>query len=290
LDRIVRESYNTPERLYRLAKARGMDLVTITDHDSISGALTIADREDVIVGCEITAVFPDGMRCHIGVLGITEAQHREVQKLRHDVRDLMPYLREERIFCTLNHLASQAAGRMSASHVLSLLPWIDAIETRNGSRLPTQNRTALALATAHSKTQSAGSDSHTYGSIGDTYMVCPGARNREEFLAGLRAGRVHVEGREGSFFTLASDIVRLATSFYIDGWIRWTREPLVWKRNLMVIASTAGMPLASLALAGALVHNIQEKRFNHKLLLDLVSQPRDRQNMPPSVELLEPAF
>jgi hypothetical protein len=58
----------------------------------------------------------------------------------------------------------------------------------------------------------------------------------------------------------------------------------------MVIASTAGMPLASLALAGALVHNIQEKRFNHKLLLDLVSQPRDRQNMPPSVELLEPAF
>ena len=52
LDRIMKESYSTPEKLYRLAKSRGMDLVTITDHDSVSGVLTIADRPDVIVGCE----------------------------------------------------------------------------------------------------------------------------------------------------------------------------------------------------------------------------------------------
>src|SRR5262249_20313963 len=33
----TRDSYNRPEEVYRLAKERGMDLVTITDHDSISG-------------------------------------------------------------------------------------------------------------------------------------------------------------------------------------------------------------------------------------------------------------
>ena len=37
----MRESYNTPDSVYATAKKRGMDLVTITDHDQISGALAI---------------------------------------------------------------------------------------------------------------------------------------------------------------------------------------------------------------------------------------------------------
>src|SRR5262245_9826033 len=160
-----------------------MDLVTITDHDSISGALTIADRKDVIIGCEVTAVFPeDGTQCHIGVLGINEEQHREIQRLRHNVSELLPYLKHQKIFCTLNHLASRSAGYLTASHIWSVLPWISAIETRNGTRLPSQNRTAAALAQAFNKVTVAGSDSHTYRGIGHTYMVCEGARNREEFL------------------------------------------------------------------------------------------------------------
>ena len=42
LRRIMRESYNTPESVYVTAKRRGMDLVTVTDHDQISGALELA--------------------------------------------------------------------------------------------------------------------------------------------------------------------------------------------------------------------------------------------------------
>jgi predicted metal-dependent phosphoesterase TrpH len=45
LSLVTRESYNTPEGVYRLAKARGMDLVTITDHDQVSGALSRFNRE-----------------------------------------------------------------------------------------------------------------------------------------------------------------------------------------------------------------------------------------------------
>src|SRR5262245_61594274 len=92
LDRFVQVSYSTPEQLYRVAKSRGMDLVTITDHDSIAGVLTIADRKDVIIGCEITAMFPENQAvCHIGVLGINEEQHRESQKLRRNVHELVRY-------------------------------------------------------------------------------------------------------------------------------------------------------------------------------------------------------
>ena len=87
LRHLMRESYNTPEAVYRLAKARGMDLVAITDHDRIDGALTLAHRADVIVGCEVTAVFPaDGVRVHLNVLDLSEAQHREIERLRHGRR------------------------------------------------------------------------------------------------------------------------------------------------------------------------------------------------------------
>jgi predicted metal-dependent phosphoesterase TrpH len=68
LNAIMRESYNTPESVYRRAKSRGMDLVAMTDHDTIAGALMIADRPDVKVGCEVTATFPrDGVRVHLVV-------------------------------------------------------------------------------------------------------------------------------------------------------------------------------------------------------------------------------
>jgi len=254
-----------------------MDLVTITDHDSIEGALTIADRPDVIIGCEITAVFPeDRIQCHIGVLGINEKQHREIQKLRHDVSELMPYLKQERIFSTLNHLASSAAGKMTALHVFSLLPWVTAIETLNGSRLPVQNRTAAALAEAHHKVTVGGSDSHTYRGIGTTYMVCDNARNREEFLRELWRGKVRVEGRQGNYFTLASDILRLTANFYGEEVLRLIKNPLQWRRQLMVICATIGLPLTSIALVGALIHFLMEERFNRNLLFDLVAQPRGR--------------
>ena len=36
------ESFTEPETLYRIARNKGMDMVTITDHNTISGALEIA--------------------------------------------------------------------------------------------------------------------------------------------------------------------------------------------------------------------------------------------------------
>src|SRR5262245_50276381 len=159
LRRLMRESYNQVERVYQRARQRGMDLVAITDHDTIDGVLTIADRPDVIVGCEVTGVFPaDDVRVHLGVLGITEAQFREIARLRGNVFELLPYLRAERVFTSVNHVASRINGHITAAHIAALLPWVDALEIRNGSRLPSQNRTAAALAAAHRKVGVAGSD------------------------------------------------------------------------------------------------------------------------------------
>ncbi|MGE3402991.1 MAG: PHP-associated domain-containing protein [Vicinamibacterales bacterium] len=274
LSLIMKESYNTPEGVYRRAKARGMDLVTITDHDQIDGALTIADRPDVIVGCEVTAVFPDdGVRVHLGVLGINESQHREIQRLRHDIRELLPYLKSEEIFTTLNHVASRINGEVTAPHIAALVPWIDGLEVINGSRLPSQNRTAACIAEACGKVGVAGSDSHTGRGIGRTWIEAPWATTRESFLGELHAGRVRVGGRQGHYFTMASDMLRLASGFYEDRLRRAVRSPLNWRNHAFVLGGLIGLPLICLPLAGALAHFMLEERFNRDLLFDLVARP-----------------
>ena len=278
LNRVMNESYNTPEGVYRRAKARGMDLVTITDHDSIDGALTLAGRPDFLVGCEVTASFvDDGVRVHLGVVGISPAQHAEIQRLRRDVRELLPYLKQERIFTTLNHVASRINGSITAAHIAALMPWIDGIEIINGSRLPVQNLTASCLSDACRKVGVAGSDSHTRRGIGRTWVEAPAAVDRESFLAELHAGRVRVGGRHGNYFTMASDMLRLASGFYRDCAGRMVRSPLEWKSHAYVVGGILGLPLICIPLVAALGHFILEDRFTRALLFDLVKRPASRE-------------
>lgn len=274
LRRFMRECYNTPEGVYRVAKARGMDLVVITDHDEISGALSLADRADVIVGSEVTGVFADdGVRVHLNVFGLNEAQHREIQRLRDDVRQLLPYLRHQNLFTSLNHVASGINGPITAPHVAALLPWVQALEINNGSRLPVTNRTAECLAAAAGKTGIAGSDSHTHRGIGRTWTEVPGAGTREEFLDGLWEGRVRIGGSMGSFFTMASDVFRFAGNFHSEHVWRLIERPLDVRGYVAFFGGVLGLPLVPIALVGAYLHFVYEERFNQDLLFDLVARP-----------------
>lgn len=270
LSRLMRESYNTPERVYERAKARGMDLVAITDHDVIAGALSIADRPDVIVGCEVTGVFPaDGVRVHLLVLGITEVQHREIQRLRHNVAELLPYLKQQRIFVSLNHVASRVNGQITGAHVAALIPWIDGLEIRNGSRLDVQNRTAACVAAAHRKVGVGGSDSHTMRGIGRTWVEAPFAATREEFLDELHAGRVRVGGRQGSVFTMASDVMRMTSNIYDEHGRAFLDRPLRWRRQVMAACLVVGAPLVVVPIVFSAMHFLLEARFNRSLLRDM---------------------
>jgi hypothetical protein len=55
----ARESYTPPEEAYRMAKRAGMDFVTLTDHETIDGALTLTHHPDFFVGEEVSAYFPE---------------------------------------------------------------------------------------------------------------------------------------------------------------------------------------------------------------------------------------
>ena len=275
LRNIMRESYNTPERVYAIARQRGMDLVTITDHDQISGALTLASRPDVVVGCEVTGVFPeDGVRVHLNVFGL-EAHHEEIQRLRTDVRELLPYLHRHALFTSLNHVASGINGPLTAAHVAAILPWVDGLEVRNGSRLPSQNRTAECLAEAAGKARLGGSDCHTERGIGATWTEVPGATTVTEFFAGLRAGLGREGGRHGSRWTMSSDILRFAGNCFGEHALGALRAPASRHLRPALMGGLLGLPLLATALACGFLHFVHEERFNQDLLFDLVKRPGD---------------
>ena len=71
------ECATPPEEVYELAKRRGMDFVTITDHDTIDGCLEIADRPDVFVSEELTAWFAgEPQAVHVLCYGIEPGRPR----------------------------------------------------------------------------------------------------------------------------------------------------------------------------------------------------------------------
>src|SRR6202453_1013820 len=98
------ECATEPEEVYELAKRRGMDFVTITDHDTIAGALEIAAYPDVFVSEELTAHFRgEPQAVHVLCYGITGEDHEWLQAHNGDVELCAEYLSENRIVCALAH-------------------------------------------------------------------------------------------------------------------------------------------------------------------------------------------
>jgi predicted metal-dependent phosphoesterase TrpH len=84
LSHLCRESYNEPRALYAMVKQRGMDLVTVTDHDSIDAIEELRRQPDFFLSEEVTCTMPSGTEIHAGVYGICERDRIELQR-RHDV-------------------------------------------------------------------------------------------------------------------------------------------------------------------------------------------------------------
>ena len=66
------DSCTEPLELYAQLRERGMDFVTITDHDCIDGCLAIADKPQTFISEQVTTYFPqDPCKVHVLVWGIT---------------------------------------------------------------------------------------------------------------------------------------------------------------------------------------------------------------------------
>jgi predicted metal-dependent phosphoesterase TrpH len=247
LDRICRESYNDPSEVYDRLKRLGMSMVTLTDHDSIDAAEALRQHPDFFLSEEVTVRMPSGTEAHIGVYGMAERDHVEIQRRRNDFISLLMYLTERKLFFSANHVFSGLTGRREAEDFRWFESYVPAFETRNGQMWPKANDSAATLADRLGKIAIAGSDSHTIAGVGLTYTEVPDVRTTDEFFAALRAGRGRVHGAHGSCGKLTLDVFSIVYSLFFDK--PWTM---------------ALSPLALLVPAFTASHWLNEIRFCRK--------------------------
>jgi predicted metal-dependent phosphoesterase TrpH len=206
LNRICRESYNDPHEVYGTLKRRGMDLVTVTDHDSIDAVEPLRRHPDFFLSEEVSCATSSGTHLHMGVYGIEERHHLELQRRATDMAALLAYLEEERLLFSVNHVFSGLTGSRTDADFDEFAARFPAVETLNGQMLAIANRRAAEFAARMDKVAIGGSDAHTMMSLGRTYTEVAGARDRDDFLAGLRLGRSRVAGVCGDYWKLTRAI------------------------------------------------------------------------------------
>jgi predicted metal-dependent phosphoesterase TrpH len=210
LKHFCRECYSEPQAVYETLKGLGMDLVTVTDHDSIDAGTVLARHPDFFLSEEVTCTMPSGTEIHIGAYDITEQQHLAIQCRRDDVPRLLAYFREQDILFSLNHVFSSLTGRRERSDWTWFESMFPILEVRNGHMLPCVNSPAVEFARTSRKSGFAGSDAHTLLSLGTAFTEVRGARNRVEFIEGLKMRQARVHGRHGSYYRLTRDLLWLA--------------------------------------------------------------------------------
>jgi glycosyltransferase involved in cell wall biosynthesis/predicted metal-dependent phosphoesterase TrpH len=206
------ECATPPQEVYELAKRRGMDFVTITDHDTIDGCLELADRPDCFVSEELTARFAgEPQAVHVLCYGIDPGDHEWLQAHAGDVEACATYLHEREIVAALAHPFYDVAAPLSGRHRRRLAELFPIWEVRNGSRAAELNAPALVYIETHGGIGLGGSDDHAGVDIGRTYTEVPAASTPEEFLSHLRRGDAHAGGEQGGAAKWAHAAMALAT-------------------------------------------------------------------------------
>ena len=239
------ESFSEPEQVYAQARRRGMDFVTITDHDCISGVAQLGSRADVLVGEELTCYFPeDRCKMHVLVWGIDAGHHDAIQARANDLYQVAAYIEQHRLAHAVAHPVYRQNDRLERWHVERLLLLFKGFECLNGAHsllhreafepLVTEmtRERLMTLAARHRleplwpqpwhKARTGGSDDHGLFNIGRTWTEFPaGTDSVAKLLDCIREGRCHPGGEAGSS-------LKLAHNFYSVG-IRYHSHRMVQK-------------------------------------------------------------
>src|SRR5450830_1882443 len=220
-----RESYAEPLDVYAAARSRGMDFVTISDHNTLNGSLAIAHLPGTFVSTEFDTWFPeDGCRVHVVALGIDERTFAAAERARASVHDLVACLREAGVVHYLAHPLFDMTGSLTADTVERMLLLFNVLEGRNGARVSRCNgllREKIAdMAerqgiepygeTPWRKALTGGSDDHSGLFVAGAHTVAPGDGAVKGFLAAVARGECQPVGADGDARLLAHSIYTAA--------------------------------------------------------------------------------
>jgi glycosyltransferase involved in cell wall biosynthesis/predicted metal-dependent phosphoesterase TrpH len=265
------ECFVEPIDVYRRCKQRGMDFVTISDHNCIAGALEIAHLPGAFISNEVTTYFPEnGAKVHILVTGINEEQFRMIQELRADIYQFQEYVVAENIISSVAHPLFRVNHRLTIDQLERLILLFPRFEAINGAR---DRRAAdLVAAIFHSLTPemmhemadrqgiepfgrepwkkfyTAGSDDHSGVYAASAYTTTPAATSVDEFLAFLRRGDHEPAGSSGGSVQMGHGLYHIAYSYYKNRILHGTnngKPTLVGELFKRLLESSSANPSAA---------------------------------------------
>jgi len=233
------DSYSDPRELHRQLLERGMDFVTIADHDTIEGCLQIRDLPNTFISEQVTTYFPqDPCKIHILVWGITEKQHDDIVIVRDNILALQRYLQSAKIAHAVAHPLYSINGKLEASHLERLILLFKHFEGINGLRDALLSELVEVLfgsltpekiekfAERHNleathrepwkKILVGGSDDHGGKFVASAFTETPSADSAEKFLAHVRAGNCQARGEGGTPLALSHGFYNTVACFIQD--------------------------------------------------------------------------
>jgi predicted metal-dependent phosphoesterase TrpH len=187
-----RDSLTTFESLVHWMDRRGLDIVAITDHNCIAGALEFHSRapERFIVGEEIKTRDGELIGLFLAEKVPAGLSVADTIACVHDQGGIVgaPH--------PLDRMRDEAMGRQKLQSVRANLDFIEIFNAR--VIFPGDNRMAREMAVRWGLPGSAGSDAHAPFEVGRAYVEIPCFDGCQDFLDCLAQGQVG--GRESSPF------------------------------------------------------------------------------------------
>jgi predicted metal-dependent phosphoesterase TrpH len=168
-----------PADIVRTCRARGIDRLAVTDHNTLRGAQAVQALAPalVILGEEIMTTQGELLAYFV---------EEEVPAGLSPV-DAIARLRAQGAVISVSHPFDRLRqGAWQAGALAAILPLVDAIEVFNARCVyPADNDRALAFAREHAKLGTVGSDAHSHRELGRAVLRLPSAATPADLLAGL---------------------------------------------------------------------------------------------------------
>ena len=178
------DSTTTPDELAAAVIDAGVDVLCITDHNAIKGAVDLVDR----LACRV--IVGEELRTHAGeIIGLFLEERIPVGI---QPAEAARAIRGQGGIVYIPHPYDPMRRNLSETALDSLIDegLVDAIEVINAkTSLRSLNERAASTAAEHGLAAGAGSDAHVPDAIGAAYVEMPDFDGPHDFLAKLRLGR-----------------------------------------------------------------------------------------------------